>query len=194
MIPADVFRHQPTLTGDRVRLEPLTPSVLDDYLAALADPEVRRLTGTHAAFDRAGLEGWLATRVDQHDRADWAAVRVADGAFLGEAVLNELDVANASVSFRLLLGGAHLFGRGYGTEVTRLVLGYAFDHVGLHRVSLGVYELNLRARRMYERCGFVHEGRRREALHWEGQWYDELMMAVLRTDLRPGPATSKPAR
>src|SRR5665647_986595 len=41
----DVFRDQPVLTGKLVRLEPLTPAILEDYLTALAEPEVYRLTG-----------------------------------------------------------------------------------------------------------------------------------------------------
>ena len=64
----------PVLTGQRVRLEPLTPAVLEDYLAALADPEVSRLTGSHAMVDRSTIETWLATRQEHHDRADWAAI------------------------------------------------------------------------------------------------------------------------
>ncbi len=182
MTPPDVFRDQPTLTGHRVRLEPLTPVVLEDYLVALADPEVKRLTGSHATFDRSKIETWLATRREHHNRADWAAVRVDDGAFLGEAVLNELDSDNESVNYRVWLAGPHVFGQGYGTEITRLVVSYALDTVGLHRVSLGVYDFNPRAQRVYEKCGFRHEGRLREALHWDGHWHDELLMAVLHGD------------
>jgi RimJ/RimL family protein N-acetyltransferase len=66
----DVFRDQPVLTGKRVRLEPLTQAVLEDYLTALAEPEVHRLTGARARFDRPKIAAWLATRGEQHDRAD----------------------------------------------------------------------------------------------------------------------------
>jgi RimJ/RimL family protein N-acetyltransferase len=184
MIAADAFRDQPVLTGELVRLEPLTTAVLDDYLRALADPEVTRLTGTHATFERAGIQAWLASRAQQHDRADWAVLRTADGAFLGEAVLNDVELDDACANYRIWLAGPAVFGRGYGTEVTRLVLDYALDTVGLHRVSLGVYDFNPRARRVYEKCGFLTEGRRRDALRWDGQWHDEILMSVLATDPR----------
>ena len=188
MIRSDLFRDQPVLTGELVRLEPLTESVLEDYLAALADPEVRRLTGSHGPDDdRATVEQWLATRSQQHDRADWAVLRRSDGAFLGEAVLNDFDPDNASANYRILLAGARVFGKGYGTETTRLVLDYALDVAGLHRVSLGVFDFNPRARRVYEKCGFQLEGRLRHALRWDGQWHDELVMAALSTDPRPVP-------
>ncbi|MGH3914714.1 MAG: GNAT family N-acetyltransferase, partial [Pseudonocardiaceae bacterium] len=102
------------------------------------------------------------------------------------AVLNQFDPANESASYRVWLAGPHLFGRGYGTEITRLVVDYALHTVGLHRLSLGVYDFNPRAQRVYEKCGFRHEGVQRDALRWDGQWHDELLMSILSTDPRPG--------
>ncbi|HEY0166008.1 MAG TPA: GNAT family protein [Jatrophihabitans sp.] len=186
MIGPALFRDQPVLTGELVRLEPLTASVLEDYLLGLADPELSRLTGSHGSLDREQVRQWLSTRAQQHDRADWAVLRRSDGAFLGEAVLNDLDTDNASVNYRIWLAGPLAFGKGHGTEATRLVLDYAFDVAGLHRVSLGVFEFNPRARRVYEKCGFQLEGRLRHALRWDGQWHDEFVMSVLSTDPRPG--------
>jgi RimJ/RimL family protein N-acetyltransferase len=62
----------------------------------MVDPEVTRLTGTHASFDDSQIHSWLVTRHDQHDRADWAILRRLDGTFLGEAVINDLDPDNAT--------------------------------------------------------------------------------------------------
>lgn len=183
MISSDAFRDQPTLTGSRVRLEPLTSAVLQDYLVAMRDPEVNRLTGSQGVLDTSQIAAWLATRQDHHDRADWAIFCNEDDAFIGEAVLNQLDRANESMNYRIFLAGAHVFGRGYGTEATRLVIDYALRVVGLHRVSLGVFDFNPRARRVYEKCGFTVEGRLRETLHWDGRWHDEIVMSILRTDV-----------
>ena len=185
MIVPEVFRDQPVLVGESVRLEPLTAAVLEDYLAIVRDAEVRRLTGSHGPVDsREHIETWLATRPGNHDRADWAAIRISDGAVLGEAVINDLDPDNASANYRILLGSPY-HGQGYGTEITRLVVEYALEVAGLHRLGLGVFDFNARARHVYEKCGFVLEGRLRDALHWDGDWHDELVMSVLRTDPRP---------
>jgi len=173
--PADVDR-QPGAAGA------LTSTVLEDYALALADPEVIRLTGSHGTVDRAQVADWLSTRADEHDRADWA-IMGADGAFLGEAVLNELDAHNASMNYRIMLAGPQHFGRGYGTEVTRLVVEFALNTLALHRVSLGVFTFNPRARHVYEKCGFIQEGRLRERLYWDGQWYDEILMSVLQGEV-----------
>ena len=60
-----------------------------------------------------------------------------------------------------------------------MILGHAFDIVGVHRVELEVYAFNPRARHVYEKIGFVHEGTKRDALWWDGEWIDAHTMAVL---------------
>jgi RimJ/RimL family protein N-acetyltransferase len=185
VISSDVFRDRPVLTGPRVSLEPLGSQHFDAYRSMLAEPEAMRLTGTRQRFTDEWIRQWLAARQDHHDRADWAIVRHEDGMFLGDAVLNELNGHNASASFRICLAGPHVFGRGYGTEATGLVVDYAFDVAGLHRVHLEVYDFNPRAQRVYEKCGFIREGLQRDALLWEGQRHDVISMAILATDPRP---------
>ena len=56
--------------------------------------------------------------------------------------------------------------RGLGTEALRLALGFGFA-TGLHRVSVRVLTSNARAIACYRKCGFVEEGREREAVSVE---------------------------
>jgi RimJ/RimL family protein N-acetyltransferase len=184
VIAADVFRDQPTLVGKRVRLEPLTEAVFDGVWSMLQDPEGRRLTGTHALFAPDEVRQWLASRADQHDRADWAAIRIDDGAFLGEAVILDFDPINETAGYRVALAHPQLYGQGYGTEITGLVVGYALDTVGLYRLGLDVFDFNTRAIRVYEKCGFSVEGIKRAALLWDGQRHDAVLMSIRREDPR----------
>jgi RimJ/RimL family protein N-acetyltransferase len=94
-------------------------------------------------------------------------------------VLNDLVPENKSCNFRILLVGDRNRGRGLGTEATRLILAHAFDTVGLHRVELSVYAFNPRARRVYDKVGFVYEGTMRDALRWDGEWIDADTMSIL---------------
>ena len=188
-------REQPRNDGtERLRLEPLGPEHFDGAWAALHDVEARRLTGTHAVFTPEQIRVWLQTRAAETDRADWAVIRREDGAYLGEVVLSELDPDNASVEFRIALASSEVFGRGYGTEATRAVVAHALDDLGLHRIGLEVFAFNPRAQRVYEKCGFTVEGRRRDALLWDGAWVDAVSMAILAGDPRPhrGPDSALP--
>ncbi|MER6914389.1 GNAT family protein [Streptomyces sp. NPDC000594] len=149
----------------------------------LNDPETSRLTGSATVFEPAKVRAWYASRGEQDDRLDLAVVERATGAVVGEVVLNEWDEPNGACSFRICFVPG-TFGRGLGTEATRLVLAHAFETLGLHRVSLEVYAFNPRARRVYEKAGFVAEGVLRGALLWEGERIDATVMSVLAPEWR----------
>ncbi|SCF16095.1 Protein N-acetyltransferase, RimJ/RimL family [Micromonospora coriariae] len=173
------FGEKPTLTGDLVVLRPVCVADASALAAAALDPDVDRLTGTHSRFSLEALERWYSSRAEHDDRLDLAIVERATGETVGEVVLTELDVHNSSCSFRIALFGRRFFGRGLGTEASRMILGHAFETVGVHRIELEVYAFNPRARRVYEKIGFVHEGTKRDALCWDGEWIDAHTMALL---------------
>lgn len=184
---SNALRRLATLTGARVTLVPLGPEHLEPMWGGLHDAESARLTGTRAEFDREAVLAHLTRVRTASDRADWAVTDTQTGDYIGEVVLNELDDDNAAMNFRIALLSEHL-GRGLGTEATRLVLEHAFTALGLHRVSLEVYAVNPRAQRAYEKAGFLVEGRMRDALRWDGEWVDAIVMSVLSTDSRPSEA------
>lgn len=197
--PTVGFETKPTLTGERVVLRPFQEADLPAMAACLADPDVIRLTGSahssaeveaDAAATAAGLDerttAWYRTRNDQTDRLDLAIVDRASGRCVGEVVLNDVDLGNHSCGFRTLIGPAGR-DRGLGSESTQMIVDYALDVLGLHRVELEVYAFNPRAQRVYEKAGFVAEGRRREALRFDDAWIDAISMAVIASDRAPRP-------
>ncbi|MET7736838.1 GNAT family protein [Streptomyces sp. NPDC005402] len=187
-LPRADFSAKPTLIGERVLLRPF---LLDEDASALRsilqDPEVGRLTGSdHGPVDpepwddaaEQRMRAWYGTRHEQSDRLDLAVVERATGTCVGEAVLNEWDSGNRSCNFRIAVAAAGQ-ARGLGTEAVRLIVGYGFERLGLHRISLGVFSFNPRARRAYEKAGFVVEGVRRDALLYDGGWVDDIVMSIL---------------
>jgi RimJ/RimL family protein N-acetyltransferase len=193
------FAVKPTLDGDKVVLRPFNDGDLPAIRVALLDPEARILTGSvhdeaqaHApesasasADEEKLLIDWYSTRNDQPDRLDLAVVDKATGKCVGEAVLNQWDPGNESCNFRILIGPEGR-DRGLGTEATRLIVGYGFEHLGLHRISLEVYAFNPRARRAYEKVGFRAEGVLRESLRYNGEWHDATLMSILAPEWDPG--------
>jgi RimJ/RimL family protein N-acetyltransferase len=173
------FAEKPILTGDLVTLRPVCAADAPSLFSAMLDSEVARLTGTRTNFSLEELEGWYGSRAEHDDRLDLAIVERVTGECVGEAVLAALDTDNCCCSFRIALFSRRFFARGLGTEASRMILGHAFDTVGVHRVELEVYAFNPRARRVYEKIGFVYEGTKRAALCWDGEWIDAHTMAVL---------------
>jgi RimJ/RimL family protein N-acetyltransferase len=175
------FAHKPTLSGTRVLLRPVTVEDANGLAVLVNDPEVSKLTGSHAPAAPPTLDDlrqWYATRADHDDRLDLAVIVPSTGRYAGEVVLSKLDPANRSCAFRIALIPSAI-GRGLGSEATQLVLRHAFETVRLHRVELEVFAFNSRARHVYEKAGFVHEGTRRQALLWDREWIDAHLMAIL---------------
>ena len=104
------------------------------------------------------------------------------GRLIGSCAFSALDPDNGSAMYHITIGEKDVWGRGYGTEATRLMLDHAFGTLGLHRIGLTVFAFNERAIRAYRRCGFVVEGRARESIWRDGEFWDELWMSVLRRD------------
>ena len=175
------FSVKPTITGDLVVLRPFRPGDFPAIRRALRDPEVVRLTGSRPIiWDETAeteLRAWYATRGDQPDRLDLAVEDRATGAWAGEVVLNEWDPATATCNFRTMVGPGGR-DRGLGTEATRLITGYGFAHLGLRRITLEVYSFNPRARRVYEKAGFVAERVLPEAVRTPDGWADATVMAL----------------
>ena len=143
----------PTLAGERVTLDQLDESVLDDYWQLLNDTEVARWTGPAQTFTQQKISQWLISRPQQDDRLDWAIHPRETGAFAGEIVLNELDLETKCMNLRIALC-SEFQNQGFGTEAIQLVCDFGLDVLGLHKITLGVMTDNLRAHRTYEKVGF----------------------------------------
>jgi RimJ/RimL family protein N-acetyltransferase len=101
---------------------------------------------------------------------------------IGNAGLHGIDHKNRVAVFGIVIGEKECWGKGYGTETTRLVLDYAFTCLGLHAVRLNVYAYNERGIRAYKRAGFKEAGRLREARRLGGQAWDDVLMDCLATE------------
>ncbi len=62
-----------------------------------------------------------------------------------------------------------------------MLIDHAFANIPVHRISLEVFSFNERAAAVYEKIGFQREGVLRDALWWDNQAYDAIVMSVLRS-------------
>ncbi|MCB8960434.1 MAG: GNAT family N-acetyltransferase [Ardenticatenales bacterium] len=171
--------EKPVLYGEIITLRPIVKEDAPGMFAALDDVESMRLTGTQASFTFEQVEAFCARLFDDPDRVDYAITLKDDPAYIGEVVLNDIDWENRSASFRIALGSSRYFGKGYGSEATRLLIDYGFRELKLHRIELEVYDFNPRAQHVYEKAGFMREGVRRDVLLWDGDYHSAIVMSIL---------------
>jgi len=176
---------KPTITGRLVTLRPFRDGDTEVMVQVLSDPEVRRLTGSVVSSAEAQrpqplddrLRDWYATRNDQPDRLDLAVEDAASGVLVGEVVLNEVDFEELTCNLRVLVGPQGR-DRGLGTEAVELATTYGLEVLALRRITLEVFDFNPRARRVYEKVGYVVTGVRPGAFVFDGVAVAAVDMAV----------------
>jgi RimJ/RimL family protein N-acetyltransferase len=168
------------ILGQLVVLRRHRPDNLRAFTRWYADPEIARLTRyQQAPLSTEEVQRFFYTRILGSDFLAMAIhVRDTDR-LIGTCAFSQLDGDNGSTLYHITIGENDAWGKGYGTEATDLMLAHAFTRLALHRVALMVFEFNPRAIRSYEKCGFVVEGRARQAIVRDGRFWDEIHMSVL---------------
>jgi RimJ/RimL family protein N-acetyltransferase len=148
------------LAGEKTTLRPLRDDDLPRRVEWLNDPETFRL-----------LTGYTPTRpVCMIDARRWRRVLEADecavvfaiesdaGQHIGDVDLHGIDLPSKWAKLTILIGDKAHWGRGYGADALRTLLGYAFSEMRLETIMLRVFTFNTRAVRCYEKCGFLKTG------------------------------------
>ena len=74
--------------------------------------------------------------------------------------------------------------KGWGVEASRLLLAYAMDVLGIHRVEAKAYSYNVLSANALRRNGFHQEGVLRGAHRYQGQRWDILVFSILAEEMR----------
>jgi RimJ/RimL family protein N-acetyltransferase len=177
------------LMGQRVLLRALEVRDLEPIWEAYKDFDMMLLTDGDAPplTDRQVRAFW-AQRIDSPaPEMRYFAVEPLPGQpfagqFAGLCNLHDIDARNRHAELALWLAAVDMRGQGFGTDAIRTLLPYAFDVVRLDKLYLGVYDFNEGAIRSYERVGFRYEGRLRQTIFYQGRYWDDWPMRLLRSE------------
>jgi ribosomal-protein-alanine N-acetyltransferase len=67
-------------------------------------------------------------------------------------------------------------------EALRLMLGFAFDRLHMHRIEAACLPNNDTSRHLLTHCGFREEGYARKYLCIDGKWQDHVLFGLLREE------------
>jgi RimJ/RimL family protein N-acetyltransferase len=171
----------PFLVGELVYLRPLQADDAELFAEWLNDTRVTRTLRARGPITVEAEREWIARVSADPSEFVCALVLRKGDRLIGSAGLHAIDWQARSASFGIKIGIPAMWGRGYGTEATRLVTDHAFRTLNLNRVGLQVHAGNVAGRRAYEKAGYRVEGIQREAVYREGRFGDLVLMAVLRS-------------
>ena len=191
--------------SDRIRFRAVEREDLPAFLKWFNDPEVKKGLGIYLPLSKVDEEDWFegVRKRPPDERNLVIEVRVpieidvlpgeqanqpdtnpdeAAWKMIGGCGFFNLDSCNRSSEFGITIGDKHYWNQGYGTEAVRLLVKHGFNTLNLNRIYLRVLDNNPRAIRAYEKAGFTHEGRRRQAEYKDGQYLDLLVMSILKDE------------
>ncbi len=186
--------------GERIRFRGIEKEDLATFIKWVNDPEVLRGTGIYLPLAMADEQDWFETMrkkpMDEHSLAIEVSLPgeqtreiVADEGegswkLIGSCSFFNLNHRNRSSEFGIMIGEKSFWNQGYGTEAVRLLCRHGFNTLNLNRIYLRVFETNPGAVRAYEKAGFTHEGRQRQAEFREGKYVDVFVMSILKDEFK----------
>ncbi len=171
--------------GERIRLRAPERSDIPLFVVWLNDPDVRRGLALFLPLSSTEEEKWYESMIKHSASEHPLTIEVqVEGGWLpvGNCGFHAIEWRCRSSEVGIFIGDKAYWNRGYGTEAMRLLLKHGFETLNLNRIFLRVHEDNLGAIRSYEKAGFIHEGRFRQAEFKDGRYKDLLFMSVLRSE------------
>lgn len=174
----------PVIRGERVYLRGSERSDIPTFVRWFNDGEYLQYLGMRAPMSEAGEETWFTEMMAREgkDAYHFVMCRLEDDKPIGTIGLFAIDQLNGSAGIGIGIGEKQLWGQGYGTDAMFALLDFGFGQLRLERMWLEVYDYNARARRSYEKCGFMLEGTERHAMFRHGEYHDMHLMAILREE------------
>lgn len=170
------------LRGEHVYLRPAEPADAELVHHWYSDARVLSLMGELPRALARWQRRFDPAEGDGVEYFSFMICRLSDDEPVGRTDVLYIDRHNGSAAFGITIGDPSLWGRGLGTDAINAVVDFAFGQLRLERLWLGTDARNTRAHAAYAKAGFTVEGRLRHAYFQDGQFVDEIRMAMLREE------------
>lgn len=174
------------LVGRRVRLRTLTEADYDAWFAIrercrdwLVPWEPRPAGAPATPEDRASFAARCAARERERQLGGGYGFGIfLDGQLAGEITLSSIQRGPFQHAFIGYWVDRDRAGQGLAPEAVVMVLRFAFEELGLHRVEIAIVPRNAPSRRVVEKLGLRSEGVAVGFLEIDGHWEDHVRYAV----------------
>jgi diamine N-acetyltransferase len=175
--------------GERLRLRRVEREDITKFHEWVNDPEVTEGLALIYPMSIEDEDRWYQNTLggDMQERPFSIEVRTGDGwRLIGNCSFFGIEREARSGEVGIMVGDKSMWNQGLGTEAMKLLLRIGFETLNLNRIFLRVYADNVRAKRSYEKTGFVMEGTMRQAVYKKGRYGDIHIMSVLRSEWKDG--------
>ena len=171
----DLFR------GESVMLRAPEPSDLEFICKLENDTNSWNAGNIEVPYSHFQVEQYLLSL--QHDIHSERQVRLMIDKINSGQCIGTIDLFDFEPMHRRAAVGIILIeeerGKGFATESLRLVIRYGFQILNLHQLFCSVASDNNKSLLLFEKCGFVRTGTRKEWRMEHGKWKDEINLQLI---------------
>jgi ribosomal-protein-alanine N-acetyltransferase len=171
------------LTGAKVKMRELRASDALSLFALLTTEEVSRFISPPPSTV-AGFERFIAWTLRQRRVGTYACFAVtldSTDTAIGIFQLRELEPGFGTAEWGFALGSAY-WGTGVFQEGAELLVRFAFEQVGVHRLEARAAVRNGRGNGALKKIGAVQEGLLRKSFLKDGEYLDQALWTLLDED------------
>lgn len=153
-----------------------------NYLQWMNDSQVvQYLEVRHTRRTLKDLREYVTGVIERKDDAFFAICLNETGKHIGNIKLGPINRANGFAHIGLFIGDREYWGKGIATEAVSLIVRYAFETLGLHKVLAGCLANNEASLRVFKKNGFKKEGVQVSQWLCDGKYVDGILLAKINT-------------
>jgi len=172
------------IKGKRVILRAMGREDMKMICDMFNDPELENLVvGWSFPISLEQQNHWYDTHINDNNNFRFV-IEVPGEGTVGIATLTGIDWKNRIATHGIKLANVENRSKGIGTDVVMAIMRYAFDELQLHRLETTQFEENIASCKLYRKCGWKEEGRKRECIYKRGTYRDLIVVGILDSDYR----------
>lgn len=174
----------PVLQGKLFRLRPPTRDDVPSMMKWFEDTEVTKFINVTFPLSLEAQLEWLDKTGRDPNRIYWVIEH--EGRAVGGTGILLIDWRHGHGSTGTVIGDKTAWGKGIAREVMQLRAHYAFTQTPLRKLKSGYVDGNEASARAQKAAGYKDVGRLHEEIFREGEWKDEILTELMRSDWESG--------
>lgn len=172
--------YGPVIRGSNFVLRPPRDDEAETMAAWFEDQEVTARLKRRTVPSLAEEREFLAHAASDRNAVHWAIEH--GGKLVGTTAILAIDWQHRRGKTGTLIGDPSAWGKGIAREMMQLRARYAFDELGLNKLSSSYLEGNAASAKAQAAAGYREVGRHRQHIWREGRWLDEIETELVRDD------------
>ncbi|WP_293947294.1 MULTISPECIES: GNAT family N-acetyltransferase [unclassified Sphingobacterium] len=165
-------------------LKPLSIHYVTPFYRWLNDPVAIKysLSLFQSLNTKEAIDKWFTSVVNDSKNYNRGIYLGNSNTLIGYAGICNISLSNKLGEYFIFIGDRNQWGKGAGSQVTKLIVDIGFKELNLNRIMLTVSEPNYAAVKAYTNTGFKLEGKMRQACYRDNKFHDKLIMSILREE------------